>query len=124
MSVLLVIVAFGIFGTIVMMFGERVMEFCILLSIGMQKTKILLTTVIEVFILTTLGILASWAIISPLLIYVNRNPIPMGGGAEEAIKQYGFEGFLIGENFMRSASPELACKNFIHSLNIENNVIA
>ncbi len=94
MSVLLVIVAFGIFGTIVMMFGERVMEFCILLSIGMQKTKILLTTVIEVFILTTLGILASWAIISPLLIYVNRNPIPMGGGAEEAIKQYGFEAVI------------------------------
>jgi len=40
------------------------------------------------------------------------------------LKQYGFEGFLIGENFMKSASPELVCKNFIHSLNIENNVIA
>jgi ABC-type lipoprotein release transport system permease subunit len=94
MSVLLVIVAFGIFGTIIMMYNERIMEFCILLSVGMQKTKILSTTVIEVYILTTLGILASWVIITPLLFYVNRNPIPMGGGAEEAIKEYGFDAVI------------------------------
>jgi ABC-type lipoprotein release transport system permease subunit len=94
MSVLLVIVAFGIFGTIVMMFNERVTEFCILLSIGMRKAQILSTTIIEVFILTTLGILASWILITPLLYYIHLNPIPIGGGAEQAIEQYGFEAIL------------------------------
>jgi indole-3-glycerol phosphate synthase len=33
------------------------------------------------------------------------------------LKQHGFEGFLIGENFMRSASPELECKEFIENVN-------
>jgi len=40
------------------------------------------------------------------------------------LKQHGFEGFLIGENFMRSASPELECKNFIQQLNLAGNVTA
>ena len=33
------------------------------------------------------------------------------------LKRHGFEGFLIGENFMKAASPELACKQFIEQLN-------
>ncbi|MDB4835120.1 FtsX-like permease family protein [Cyclobacteriaceae bacterium] len=94
MSVLLVIVAFGIFGTIVMMFSERIMEFSILLSIGMRKQKILATTLIEIFMLTSLGVIASWVIITPILYYINQNPIPMGGGAEEAIEKYGFEAIM------------------------------
>ncbi|MBL4594868.1 MAG: indole-3-glycerol phosphate synthase TrpC [Flavobacteriales bacterium] len=40
------------------------------------------------------------------------------------LKQHGFDGFLIGENFMKTASPELECKRFIESLNQEINVTA
>ncbi len=32
------------------------------------------------------------------------------------LKQYGFNGFLIGENFMKEKNPGLACKNFIETL--------
>jgi len=38
------------------------------------------------------------------------------------LKQHGFEGFLIGENFMRSASPELECRKFISQVNQNINV--
>ncbi len=31
-------------------------------------------------------------------------------------KQNGFQGFLIGENFMKTAQPGVACRNFIQSL--------
>lgn len=31
-------------------------------------------------------------------------------------KEFGFDGFLIGENFMKSDNPGLACKNFIESI--------
>jgi indole-3-glycerol phosphate synthase len=31
-------------------------------------------------------------------------------------KQNGFHGFLIGENFMKTANPGLACKEFISML--------
>lgn len=33
------------------------------------------------------------------------------------LKSYGYQGFLIGETFMRSARPDLAAKEFIESLN-------
>jgi indole-3-glycerol phosphate synthase len=33
------------------------------------------------------------------------------------LKTYGYEGFLLGEHFMRQSKPELACKQFIEKLN-------
>ena len=33
------------------------------------------------------------------------------------LKKYGFQGFLIGENFMKTGNPAKACKNFITELN-------
>jgi len=32
------------------------------------------------------------------------------------LKQHGFKGFLIGENFMKTANPGLACTDFIQQL--------
>jgi indole-3-glycerol phosphate synthase len=32
------------------------------------------------------------------------------------LKKHGFEGFLIGENFMKTKNPALACDTFIHNL--------
>jgi indole-3-glycerol phosphate synthase len=32
------------------------------------------------------------------------------------LKEYGFQGFLMGENFMKKKNPGLACKNFIAEL--------
>jgi indole-3-glycerol phosphate synthase len=34
----------------------------------------------------------------------------------QLFKQNGFQGFLIGENFMKTTNPGLACSKFIHSL--------
>ncbi len=34
------------------------------------------------------------------------------------LQQFGFQGFLIGENFMKSSNPGLACANFIKQLNL------
>jgi indole-3-glycerol phosphate synthase len=31
-------------------------------------------------------------------------------------RSHGFQGFLIGENFMRSENPGLSCKEFIRSI--------
>jgi indole-3-glycerol phosphate synthase len=33
------------------------------------------------------------------------------------LKKYGYEGFLMGEHFMRAGSPDKACKDFIDKLN-------
>jgi indole-3-glycerol phosphate synthase len=37
------------------------------------------------------------------------------------LKKYGYEGFLMGQNFMQNSSPEIAAKDFIKALNkLEN----
>ncbi len=36
------------------------------------------------------------------------------------LKSVGFNGFLMGETFMKQANPELACKNFINEVNAYN----
>lgn len=40
------------------------------------------------------------------------------------LKQHGFDGFLIGEKFMKSAAPELACQQFIEQINQTTHVTA
>jgi indole-3-glycerol phosphate synthase len=33
------------------------------------------------------------------------------------LKKFGYEGFLMGQNFMQHSRPEVACKEFIAALN-------
>ncbi len=33
------------------------------------------------------------------------------------LKKYGYQGFLMGQNFMQHSRPEVACKEFIDELN-------
>ena len=40
------------------------------------------------------------------------------------LKHHGFDGFLIGENFMKTAFPELECKKFIEQVNQNIHVTA
>ena len=39
------------------------------------------------------------------------------------LKSVGFNGFLIGETFMKSSRPEIACANFINEINNYKNVL-
>ena len=32
------------------------------------------------------------------------------------LKKYGYQGFLMGEAFMKQANPEIACEEFINSI--------
>ena len=38
--------------------------------------------------------------------------------AIKSLKSYGYHGFLIGENFMKTESPGIAANNFIKSLSL------
>lgn len=93
-GILLLIVSFGIFGTIVMMYSERLFEFGILLSIGMKKRLILLTTLAEIYLLMFLGVLLGCAIVTPILLYFNFNPIKITGSAADTMVEYGIEPVL------------------------------
>lgn len=94
LSILLVIVCFGIFGTIVMLYNERIFEFGIMLSVGMKRIAILLSTLFEVYLLSFIGILISWVCVTPILYYFIVNPIPLSGSMEETMVSYGLDPVL------------------------------
>jgi len=90
-AILYMVIAFGIFGTVLMMTNERIREFSVMISIGMQKKKLALVVVIELFFLTILAIIAGILISLPVMIYYVYNPIKFTGEALDAMKDFNFE---------------------------------
>lgn len=93
-GILYMIVGFGIFGTIVMLYNERRFEFGVLSAIGMDKYDLLLVTLTELSILTLIGIVIGNLLSFPLLYYLNRNPIELGGEAANAMLEQGFDPYM------------------------------
>jgi ABC-type lipoprotein release transport system permease subunit len=90
-GVLYMIIAFGIFGTIMMMTAERKKEFGVLIAVGMQKFKLSYVLVLETIMLGFVGVIAGIAASLPITWYFTMHPIPMTGQAAETMSQMGFE---------------------------------
>ncbi len=90
-AILYMVIAFGVFGTIMMMTSEREKEMGILNAIGMSKGRMIIVSVIESILISALGvitgILASW----PINNYLEANPIPITGGAAASWEMMGIE---------------------------------
>jgi ABC-type lipoprotein release transport system permease subunit len=94
LGILYLVIAFGIFGTIMMMTAERLKEFGILISVGMKKWKLYLVTALETFFISFIGVIAGGIVSLPIVIYFVNNPIPLTGEYAEAILAWGFEPIL------------------------------
>ncbi len=94
LAILYLVIAFGIFGTIMMMTAERVKEFGILISVGMKKSKLYLVTILETLFITFIGVVAGAIISLPILLYFVANPIPLTGEMADAVLAWGFEPIL------------------------------
>jgi ABC-type lipoprotein release transport system permease subunit len=92
--VLYLIAAFGIFSTILMMTMEKRKQFAVMISIGMQRSKLIFVSMVETFIVSILGIIAALIIISPILIYLHLNPIAITGDLAAMYEQYNIEPIL------------------------------
>jgi ABC-type lipoprotein release transport system permease subunit len=90
-AILYLVIAFGIFGTVLMMTNERIREFSVMISIGMQKSKLALVVILELFFLTIIAVIAGITISLPLMIYFVYNPIKFSGEALDAMKDFNFE---------------------------------
>ena len=91
LAILYMIVGFGIFGTTLMMFSERIREFGMMIAIGMQKFKLIRIVVTELFFIGLLCVVAGIVAAIPLLYYFFLNPIPLTGELAEASINMGFE---------------------------------
>ena len=92
--ILYMIVSFGIFGTVLMMTQERLYEFGVLISIGMKKSKLMITLIFETIFLTFIGVLTGFAISRPIVNYFHFNPIRLFGSAAAQLESAGFEPVL------------------------------
>ena len=90
-AILYLVIAFGIFGTVLMMTTERIREFSVMIAIGMQKIKLILVVISELILITFLGVLAGFILSLPVLLYFYYNPIQFTGEAVQAMKNFNFE---------------------------------
>lgn len=94
LGILYLVIAFGIFGTIMMMSIERRREFGVMVAVGMQKSALSLLVTIETVIIGFLGLGISLVAGIFLLIYMYHHPIPMTGNAALAMQEMGIEPLL------------------------------
>lgn len=90
-GVLYLVIAFGVFGTVLMMMAERKREFGMLVSIGMQKRKLAKVISLEMLFIGILGVAAGVAASLPFVFYGNRHPLRFTGEFARMYEDMGFE---------------------------------
>ncbi len=90
LGILIIIVAFGILNTVLMSVTERFKEFGISLSLGMPQSKLVLTVLIETFLLAFLGIALGDLFAYGINYYFTVHPIYFGSELQKIYEIYGF----------------------------------
>ena len=90
-GVLYILIAFGMFGTVLMMLNERRYELGILLAIGMSRVRLAALLAGETVLIALIGALAGVLISLPVVFYLSEYPIRFRGSMAEAYSRFGFE---------------------------------
>jgi len=91
MLILYVVIAFGLFGTVLTMMIERQREFGMLLSIGLKRRQLAIICFLETIMISFTGVISGMIVAIPVVIWFYHNPIQLTGGMAEAMAEYGFE---------------------------------
>jgi ABC-type lipoprotein release transport system permease subunit len=91
MSILYLVIGFGVFGTVMMMTIERTREFGLLISLGMKRGRLLFVTTIEALMISLIGASAGLTAGIPLLYYFYKYPIHVTGEMAKVYLMYGME---------------------------------
>ena len=90
-AILYMIVSFGIFGTVIMMTNERTKEFGVIVSVGMQKSRLAFMLVLEMIFIGLTGTLSGVAAALPIMVYFHIYPIHLWGNMAQMFISYGIE---------------------------------
>lgn len=91
LGILYLVIAFGVFGTVLMLTAERKREFGVLVAIGMQKKKLASVMTLEMLLIGLLGILAGALVASLVILYGVDHPIIFKGEMAKIFEEYGME---------------------------------
>lgn len=89
--ILYLVIGFGMFGTYLMMTAERQYEFGVMISVGMKRLQLQSIVLLEITLMTSIGVLTGIMLSLPILTYFYFNPIYFGQEASKAIEKFGVE---------------------------------
>lgn len=90
-GILYLVIAFGVFGTVLMLTAERRREFGVVVAIGMQKKKLASIMTLEMLFIGMLGILGGAFLATLVIFYGVDHPITFKGEMALMFEDYGFE---------------------------------
>jgi ABC-type lipoprotein release transport system permease subunit len=114
--VLYVLIAFGLFGTILMMTRERTYEFGIMTSIGTKRKTLAGMLWTESVLIGLAGAGLGILLSLPIVWYLHTQPIRLTGNMAEAYLRYGIEPLIKGAFEMRIFFKQAIVIFFISSL--------
>jgi ABC-type lipoprotein release transport system permease subunit len=91
LGILYLVIAFGVFGTVLMLTAERKREFGVLVAIGMQKKKLASIMTLEMLLIGLIGIAAGGLIASLVILYGVDHPMVFKGEMAKMFEEYGME---------------------------------
>jgi len=90
-SLLYLIVGFGVFGTVLMMISERKHEFGVMITVGMQRHRLMKLIGTELFFICLMGLLIGFLFSLPIVAYFHFYPIHVGGNMSQVYAAFGME---------------------------------
>lgn len=90
-GVLYLLISFGIFSTLLMLMVERKFEMGMLCAVGMQKLKLAMLLLFESIFTVISGCILGLLTSVPIVYYLNKSPIRIGGETARAYERFGFE---------------------------------
>ncbi|MFO7670758.1 MAG: FtsX-like permease family protein [Bacteroidales bacterium] len=91
LGILYLVIAFGVFGTVLMLTAERKREFGVLVAIGMQKKKLSSVMTLEMLLIGFMGMMAGVAVGTFVILYGVEHPILFKGETALLFEGYGME---------------------------------
>lgn len=94
LSLLMLIVGFGILNTVYMSIMERTREFGIMQAMGVHRSGIIKLVFVELLILVAMASISAMASMAPIVYYFDLNPINFSGEMALAYEEMGLEPVL------------------------------
>jgi ABC-type lipoprotein release transport system permease subunit len=112
-GILYLVIAFGVFGTILMMTRERMHEFGILMAVGMKKRLLGVVVMIESFLIAFIATLAGMLGALPIILWFKKHPIRFTGEIKKMYDSYGMEAIIPLSNRLNVFTEQAAIVFFI-----------
>lgn len=91
LAILYIVIAFGVFGTVLMMIAERKREMGVMIALGMKKFKLAIIISIEMLLIALTGLLAGIIGSVPLVLLGYYKPLRLSGEMAVMMEDMGFE---------------------------------